>query len=81
MMPAQPASQAIFGANQLAKIVAETLPPPDEHRLVIVGAVDRTGAQVVANFTSQNGQWNLQAAYRHDWTGDDSVAAKVIFKL
>ena len=70
----------IFGADQLARM-AEMLPPPSDHRLVVVGAVDREGVQAIADFASKNGQWHLQAAYRHEWTGDDQVAAKVIFQL
>jgi len=70
----------VFAADQLARMTA-MLPPPDEHRLVVVGSVDREGCQAVADFASKNGQWHLQAAYRHDWTGDDQVAAKVIFRL
>lgn len=71
---------ALFTTAQLAKIVRDTLPPPDAHRLVVLGAVDRAGAQAIANFTSENGRWTLQAAYRHEWTGDDQVAATVLFK-
>ena len=71
-----------FSQAQLAKIVSETLPPvSDDHTIAVVGTVDADGAQVVANFTRRtgSGDWQLQAAYRHDWNGDDRVGAHVMW--
>jgi hypothetical protein len=74
-------SGPVFAADQLARMVA-LLPPPDAHRLVVVGSVDREGCQAVADFASKNGQWHLQAAYRHDWTANNSSGtAVVLFQL
>ena len=70
----------VFGADQLAKIVRDTLPPAGDKSLVVVGTVDREGVQTVADFASHNGAWHLQAAYRHKWSGDNEVAARVIFE-
>lgn len=75
------APTAIFGADQLDKML-QILPPADEHRLVVVAALDREGVQAVADFASKNGMWHLQAAYRHDIVShDDAIAGRVIFKL
>jgi hypothetical protein len=76
---------SIFSPEQLNKIVAETLPTdakPNEK--IVVGTVDQHGVQVVASFKntvhSDGLNWELQAAARHDWTGDNSVGAKVLLR-
>jgi hypothetical protein len=69
----------IFSPEQLNKLVADTLPPASEHRIAVVGTVDRNGTQVVAGFTSESGNWRFEGAYRHEWTGDDSVAGRIMF--
>lgn len=70
---------SLFGPEQLQKIVADTLPPAEEHKIAVVGTVDRNGSQVVAGFTSENGRWRFEGAYRHEWSGDDSVAGRIMF--
>ena len=75
-------SQTFFSQAQLTKLVSDVLPPVDrDHTIAVVGTIDREGAQVVANFTrlDARGAWTLQAAYRHEWSGHDEVAARLIF--
>lgn len=72
---------SIFSPEALSKVVAETLPndgKPNEK--VVVGTVDKDGAQVVASFKFKEDRWELQAAGRHNWNGDNSVGAKVLLR-
>jgi hypothetical protein len=76
---------SIFSPEALAKVVSETLPTdaqPGEK--VVVGTLDQHGAQVVASFKNKANSggvnWELQAAARHDWSGDNSVGAKVLLR-
>jgi hypothetical protein len=70
----------VLDPKTMTRLVAETLPPPSQHRIAVIGAVDSSGAQVVVGFTSENGEWSLAGGYRHDWrTGDDGAVAKVMF--
>lgn len=74
----------IFSNAQLAKLVADTVVPQTDpaHTHVVVGTVDQQGAQVVASFkkSGSGAGWELQAAARHDWSGDNSVGGRVILK-
>jgi hypothetical protein len=70
----------IFSQEQLAKIVAESLPSdarPGEK--VVIGTVDQHGAQVVASFKLKD-HWELQAAARHEWSGENEVGARVLLR-
>lgn len=72
---------SIFSPEALTKVVTETLPndgKPNEK--AVVGTVDQHGAQVVASFKFKEDRWELQAAARHDWNGDNSVGAKVLLR-
>jgi hypothetical protein len=76
---------SIFSPEALSKVVSDTLPAdarPGEK--IVVGTVDQNGAQVVASFKNNvqgSGlNWELQAAARHDWNGDNSVGAKVLLR-
>jgi len=70
----------IFAPEHLDKLVAETLPKDAAPgSKVVVGTVDQQGAQVVAAFKF-NDKWELQTAARHEWSGDNSVGAKVLLK-
>ena len=79
-------STSIFGPEELKKIVTETLPqddPQDQHNFALVGGIDQTGAQVVARFKrNHKDKWELEAdaAWHHDWSGDDKVGAQVLLK-
>jgi hypothetical protein len=75
----------MFSQADLSKIVAATIPPdvtngPAMHAVVFT--VDSAGAQVVASFkktTNVDGfSWELQAAARHDWSGDNSLAGRMV---
>jgi len=73
----------IFTPDHLAQVIAETIPdlaPGVKH--VVVGTFDLTGAQVVASLKRTSGQvtWQLQAAVRHDWSGDTGAEGKVILQ-
>lgn len=71
---------AVFSQARLAEIVASVLPSdakPGEK--VVVGTIDDHGAQVVASFKLRDA-WELQAAARHDWNGDNTVGAKVLLR-
>jgi hypothetical protein len=70
----------MFSRAVLEKLVAESLPAdakPGEK--VVIGTIDQDGAQVVASFKLKE-RWELQAAARHDWTGDTAVTAKVLLR-
>ncbi len=75
----------MFSAAQLETIMRETLPTdaqPGEK--VVIFAVDDDGLGVVASFKRQADHagltWELQAAARHAWTGEDAAGAKVILR-
>lgn len=69
----------IFSPAALDKIVADTLPTlPEGHTRAIVGGVDQSGAQVVAKFAFRDNKWQVEAAAKHDWSGDNEVGARVI---
>lgn len=69
----------IFSPEALDHIVASTLPVlPTGHTRAIVGGVDRQGAQVVAKFTFQDDHWQVEAAAQHQWSGANTVGARVI---
>lgn len=70
----------IFSPAQLEKIIADTLPAdakPGEK--VVIGTVDQDGAQVVASFKFK-AHWEIQAAARHDWTGENAAGGKVLIR-
>jgi isocitrate lyase len=74
---------SLFSQDQLAKLVAETLPadakPGDK---VIVATVDATGAKAIISFNKQSGgaNWQLQWATAYAWKGDVQTGAKVIVR-
>lgn len=77
-------STNIFSQEQLRKIVDDQLKAsdlPKDHKVAVVGTVDRDGAQAIAVFTKStvDGDWQFSAGARHEWTGDNSVGAKVVF--
>lgn len=72
---------SVFSAEALARVVSESLPTdakPGEK--VVIGTVDQHGAQVVAAFKSDSGAWEFMGAARHEWTGDNNVGAKVLYR-
>lgn len=77
-------SMNIFSPEALAKIINETIPLNTDktHTNAIVAGIDQHGAQVVARFEKQGSAWVLDgdAVVRHDWSGDNSVGARVILK-
>jgi hypothetical protein len=73
-------SPTIFSPAQLAQILTETIPAdvPTGSKYVVVGGLDAEGVKVVAGFTFDRG-WQFRGAYRHDWSGTDTVGAQVIW--
>lgn len=75
---------SIFSPEALDKIVNETIPSTpnatDFHSYV-VGGIDQDGAQVVALLKFSDDKWEVSAAARHNWTGDNSVGAKVLLRF
>lgn len=69
----------IFSPEQLRQLVEQNLPPDpgDGKTHALIGTVDQNGAQVLAVMKFTN-VWQLQAAARHDWNGDNEVGAKII---
>lgn len=70
----------ILSPEALQRVIVETLPPdgrPNEK--IVVGTVDQHGAQVVASFKMKE-RWELQAAARHDWSGENTLGAKVLLR-
>ncbi len=85
-LPVPNAAPTIFSAEQLQRLVTETLPAdaqPGEK--VVVGTLDKHGAQVVASFKNRAAQvgglhWELQAAARHDWDGANSIGTRLLLR-
>jgi hypothetical protein len=70
---------SMFSQAQLDAIVKQTLPEiPAGHKEAIVGGVDEHGVQVVASLTFKQ-EWTVEAAYQHEWAGDDKIGAKVMW--
>ncbi len=74
-------STTVFSPAQLQAIVdAGLVRVPDGHTNALVGTVDATGAQVIATFKlGPSNNWDVTAAGRHEWTGDNEVGASVIY--
>lgn len=69
----------LFSPDQLAHIVAETLPAlPPSHTSAIVAGVDQRGVQVIARFKVINDHWTVTAAARRTWTGEKEAQATVL---
>lgn len=66
----------IFSAAELAKVVAETVPPDRTH--AVVGSIDADGVAVVVKMQLKE-QWEVQAAYRREWGGDAQLGARVVW--
>jgi phosphorylcholine metabolism protein LicD len=69
-----------FSENQLDRLVADILPidaKPNEK--IVVGLITDEGAQIIASFKFKN-NWEIQAAAKHDWTGNNSVGAKILLR-
>jgi hypothetical protein len=73
---------AIFSAPQLAAAVAAAIPPDADYTHAVIGSVDQNGAQILLSVKRRSGiagvQWDVQAAARHTWSGENFVGGKVI---
>ena len=73
-------NKSMFSAEALQKAVESALPADAKKgEKVLVGGVDESGAQVVASFKFKD-KWEIQAAARHEWGGDNKVGAKVLLR-
>lgn len=70
-----------FSPAQLKSIVETTLAVvPDGHTNAIVGGLDQHGAQVVASFKlGADDRWVASGVARHDWTGNNTVGASLVY--
>lgn len=77
-----PVGETFFTAEQLNKIVAETIPqiPPGKTG-AIAATVDASGATVAVELQKQAGpgDFTITAAYTHDWNGDNSLGGKILY--
>ena len=72
----------LFAPDQLARVLAETVPAPKPgQRGQVVGTVDSSGAKVALVMTPGDGHWQIEAAFTHDWTGDNEVGGRVIYSF
>jgi hypothetical protein len=71
----------MFSADQLSKIVNETLPAEAAgKRNAVVGAIDQHGTRVIARFKlDEQGRWQVRGIWDHEWTGEDTKQAQVLF--
>jgi hypothetical protein len=71
--------------ENLNKFVKEELDKetiPSDAKYVLVGTVDNNGAKIIAAVNikkSDKINTKVEAVWEHDWTGDDTVAGKIIF--
>lgn len=71
--------------NNLSKYVKEELDKdniPIDAKYVIVGTVDNNGSKILAAVNIKNTEKltvKVASVWEHDWDGDDTVAAKLIF--
>lgn len=67
-------------ARQIAAALADT-PMPAGHDSAIIGGVDTNGAQIVlvAKISVKTGTLKISGLARHEWTGDNSVGAAVLY--
>jgi len=69
-------------ADHLQQLIAETLTPvvPPGHTNAVVGTLDQTGVQLLVSFKQgPDRRWSVTGAIRHDWSGDTSGAASVVY--
>lgn len=55
--------------------------PPDT-KIALVGAIDQNGAKIIASFQikkTEKVNAKIAAVWSHDWDGDDTLGAKLIF--
>ena len=71
--------------SNLNKYVKEELDKdviPKDAKYVIVGTVDNNGSKILASVNinqTEKVTTRVMAVWEHDWEGDDTVAAKLIF--
>ncbi len=81
----------MFSSEKLQKVWKETVLPELEDdpgkSIVAVGSVTATGMRAAIIFRrpvqilNLKGEWIVEGAFLHDWTGESDTEAKVLFKL
>lgn len=80
---------SIFSSQSLQKVWNETVAPEldDTHTIVGVGTVTTDGLKAAIifrkpiSFMNSKGEWIVEGAFLHDWSGANDVEAKVLFKI
>lgn len=77
-----PNQNILANLSQFVKdeLVRENIPP--DAKYVVVGGIDNNGARVLAAiniFHTDKVNTKVAAIWDHDWDGDDTVGAKLIF--
>lgn len=73
-----PESSLLIGIDKFVKEEIEKENIPKDAKLVVIGTVDLSGAKVVAAVDlTKNLQ--IKSIFKHEWDGDNEVAAKLIF--
>jgi hypothetical protein len=76
-MQSQPAPRVgIFSREELARVVADTVPADRQHAVVL--SLDEDGTAVAVKMTLRE-RWEVEGAFRRDWSGDLNVGARVIY--
>lgn len=68
--------------NQFVKEELDKENIPSDAKMVVVGTVNNDGARIMAAVTinqTEKTTTRVAAIWDHNWTGDDTVGAKVIF--
>ncbi len=70
----------LFSHNQLAQAVKDALVTevPAGHTNALIGIIDQTGAQVLVSFKLKD-RWTATGVARHDWGGDNTAGASLVY--
>lgn len=79
----------IFSNDRLQQIWNDTVVPEldETHSIVAVGSFTNTGVRAAIIFRKPvqmlnlKGEWIVEGAFLHDWTGAQDEEAKVLFKI
>jgi len=80
---------SIFSSEKLQKVWNETVVPElaSENSIIGVGAITATGVKAAiifrkpVTFLNLKGEWVVEGAFLHEWSGARDMEAKVLFKL
>ncbi len=82
---------SIFSSEKLQKVWRETVIPELEDKpdssVIMVGSMTSTGMRAAVIFRkpvqilNMKGEWIVEGAFLHEWTGETEQEARVLFKL